>query len=227
MLDAIRREKSNRAGQGRKWLSAASAEIQETCQNSAMSELTRGRLLAHEKIYEGRIVSLEVDQIEIGGRTYLREVVRHPGGVVILALAQDGRIPFVRQHRYPPEEVLLELPAGKLDRGEDPETSAARELEEETGLRPLRMQKVFSFYTSPGFCDELLHLYFAAEVETTQPNPEADESLTLEFYRFDEALALVNQGEIRDGKTILALLWYAGRTSGSYSAPSPRETHLR
>jgi len=214
-------------GQGRKWMSAVSAEIQQTCQNSAMSELTRGRLLAHEKVYEGRIVSLEVDQIEIDGRTYLREVVRHPGGVVILAVAEDGRIPFVRQHRYPLEGELLELPAGKLDRGEDPEASAARELEEETGLRPLRLEKVFSFYTSPGFCDELLHFYFATQVARTQPNPEADECLTLEFYRLDEALPLVDQGEIRDAKTILALLWYAGRTSGCCSAAPARENSLR
>ncbi|GAB4236952.1 MAG: ADP-ribose pyrophosphatase [Acidobacteriota bacterium] len=147
--------------------------------------------------------------MEIDGKIYLREVVRHPGGVVILALLPDGRIPFVKQHRYPLGEELLELPAGKLDHPERPEVCAARELEEETGLRPIAIRHVCSFYTSPGFCDELLHFYFAPQVEKTEAQPEADEDVTVELYTLDEALYLVEKGALRDGKTILALLWLA------------------
>jgi ADP-ribose pyrophosphatase len=170
----------------------------------------RGTLLKRSNIYEGRILDLIVDEIEINGMRTLREVVRHPGGVVVLARRGDGRIPFVRQHRYPMDRDLLELPAGKLDPGEEPRSSAARELEEETGLRPLSLTHVFSFYTSPGYCDELLHFYYTDRVETVAPNPEPDEELALEYYTPEDALELIARGEIVDGKTITALYWLRG-----------------
>ena len=174
-----------------------------------MSLLERGKLLSARRVYEGKIVDLEVDEIEISGMQTIREVVRHPGGVVILARDLDGKIPFVRQHRYPLEEDLLELPAGKLDAGEPPEVSAARELEEEVGLRPVSIRKISSFYTSPGFCDELLHFFFADEVEKVDVNPEPDEHLIIEHYSLDQAIQMIADGQIRDGKTITALYWLA------------------
>ena len=131
----------------------------------------QGRILDSQCIYEGKIVRLEVDQLEFGGRATIREVVRHPGGVVLLGIRDDGLIPFVRQLRYPMQEKVLELPAGKLDPGEDPREAAAREMEEETGYRPVDLEHVFSFYSTPGFCDELLHLFYSSQLIETARNP--------------------------------------------------------
>ncbi len=158
-------------------------------------------------VYSGRIVDLIVDKIEVKGQETIREVVRHPGGVVVLVDQADGTIPFVRQNRYPMGKDLLELPAGKLDPGEDPRDSAARELEEETGLKPEYLDHVASFYTSPGFCDELLHLYYTNRVLTTQTRFDHDEEISIERYSLDEAIELCNRGEIQDAKTLIALFW--------------------
>ncbi len=126
---------------------------------------------------------------------------------MILAELPDGRIPFVRQLRYPMNQVLLELPAGKLNRGEEPAVSAARELEEETGFRAISLEQVFSFYPTPGFCDELLHFFYTDELQQGSPNLEPDEDITVEFYRLEEALEMTKGGQINDGKTLLGLLW--------------------
>ncbi|HXK58426.1 MAG TPA: NUDIX hydrolase [Acidobacteriota bacterium] len=158
-------------------------------------------------IYSGRIVELVVDTIEVNGREAVREVVKHPGGVVILVETEDGQIPFVRQTRYPLGKPLLELPAGKLDPGEQPATSAARELEEETGLRPICLKHVFSFYSSPGFCTEILHLFYTNRFERTTSNFDHDEDIVVEYFSLDEALEMCRSGQIVDGKTMLALYW--------------------
>ena len=169
----------------------------------------RRRLPAMKRkhIYAGKIVDLIVDTVESNGKEYLREVVRHPGGVVVLVELNDGRIVFVRQSRYPMNQELLELPAGKLDPGEDPEATAARELEEETGLRPEYLTRIYSYYLSPGFCDELLHFYYTHRVEETVSNPDEDEEITVEFHSLEEALEMSARGEIIDAKTLVALLW--------------------
>jgi len=179
-----------------------------------MEEFPRGKLINHNRIYSGRIVDLVVDTIEIGGTEHIREVVRHPGGVVFLGETADGSIPFVRQLRYPLDRVLLELPAGKIDPNEDPATSAAREMEEETGLRPLGAEFVLSFYSSPGFCDEKLHLFYANRLEKTAPNLEQDEHLRVEFHSLNEALEMARKGEIEDAKTLVALLWLKAKRAG-------------
>lgn len=166
-----------------------------------------GKLIRREQIYSGKIVELLVDHIEVQGREALREVVRHPGGVVILAEVEPDRIPFVRQHRYPMDQFLLELPAGKLEPGEDSAQHAARELEEETGFRPETLDHVCSFYSSPGYCDELLHLYYTDSVRKTSMNLEEGEELEVEFYSLSEALGLCFRGGIVDAKTMVALLW--------------------
>ena len=155
-------------------------------------------LVDRKHLYSGKIVELIVDTVNIKGEDRVREVVRHPGGVVILAELPDGRISFVRQLRYPMNQVLLELPAGKLNRGEEPAVSAARELEEETGFRAISLKPVFSYYPTPGFCDEL---------QQGSPNLEPDEDITVEFYRLEEALEMTTDGRINDGKTLLGLLW--------------------
>ncbi len=164
-------------------------------------------LLKRNNVYSGRLLDLVVDKIEINGRETVREVVRHPGGVVVLAELAGGKIPFVRQTRYPMGKKLLELPAGKRDPGEEPETSAARELEEETGLRPDYLRHVFSFYSSPGFCDELLHLYYTDQVTETSDNLEHDEDIVVEYYSLEEAMQLSIEGRIVDAKTLTAVFW--------------------
>ena len=174
----------------------------------------QGRILDSQCIYDGKIVRLEVDQLEFDGRATIREVVRHPGGVVLLGIRDDGLIPFVRQLRYPMQEEILELPAGKLDPGEDPREAAAREMEEETGYRPVNLKHVFSFYATPGFCDELLHLFYSPQLIKTARKPEFDEYLEVEFYTPDEALQLALSGKIRDAKTLTGVLWKAVQDRG-------------
>lgn len=169
----------------------------------------RGKLKRRRKLYQGKIVDLIVDDIELDGERYVREVVRHPGGVVVVGRNWEGRIPFVRQHRYPMNQNLLELPAGKIDAGEEPRISAARELEEETGYCAADLDLVYRFYSSPGFCDELLYLYSASGLEKRGKNLEQDEIVEVEEYRLDEALQMLEKGEILDAKTIVALLWLA------------------
>ena len=164
-------------------------------------------LVERKLVYSGRIVDLIVDKIEVNGREAIREVVKHPGGVVILVESEDGRIPFVKQIRYPLGKPLLELPAGKLDPGEEPSQCAARELEEETGIRPAHLNHVYSFYPSPGFCTELLHLYHTDRFERTASNFDQDEQIEVEYHSLEDALEMCRKGEILDGKTILALHW--------------------
>jgi ADP-ribose pyrophosphatase len=164
-------------------------------------------------IYSGKIVDLIVDTIEVHGKPTTREVVRHPGGVVILAEMKDGRIAFVRQHRYPLNQELLELPAGKLEPEEQPEISAARELEEEIGFRPDSLEHIFSYYPTPGFCNELLHFYYTNHLQETSVNPEEDEDIVVEFYSLSEAIEMAEVGEIKDGKTLLALFWLQWKRS--------------
>jgi len=158
-------------------------------------------------IYSGKIIDIVVDTIEVQGEPATREVVRHPGGVMIMAEMEDGRIAFVRQHRYPLDQKLLELPAGKLEPQEKPEISAARELEEEIGFRPDSMEHIFSFYSTPGFCDEILHFYYTNRMQKTSVNPADGEDIVVEFYSLEEAINMVCRGEITDGKTLLALFW--------------------
>lgn len=176
-----------------------------------MNPLKKHRVLNRRTIYQGKIIDLVVDDIQIDGKEYIREVVRHPGGVVILAQLPDGTIPFVKQHRYPMDEILLELPAGKLDPGEDPARAAGREFEEETGYRAIGLERFLAGYTSPGFCDELLHFFYADRTQPGTVDREEDEIMQVERLSLEEALALADQGKIVDVKTLLALYWLDAR----------------
>jgi ADP-ribose pyrophosphatase len=165
-------------------------------------------VLEQKHLYSGRIIGLHVDKIILpGGQQTIREVVTHPGGAVALAMLNDGKVLFVRQPRYPVGRDLLELPAGKLDTGEDPAKSVLRELEEETGYRAGKVRLLCSFYTSPGFCNELLHLFLAEDLIPTRQNLEHDEQISVEQYSLPEAMQMVRDGKIRDAKTIIGLLW--------------------
>jgi ADP-ribose pyrophosphatase len=160
-----------------------------------------------KRIYEGRILDLEVDRVSLpSGGEAAREVVRHKGAVVVLPLHEDRRVEFVRQHRYPTGEVLVELPAGKLDPGEEPISCAGRELAEETGWRPVEIHELGSFFTTPGFTDEVLHAFIATPLE---PAPDItrdpDEAIANVTMTVEEALGACRQGTIRDSKTIATL----------------------
>ncbi len=160
-----------------------------------------------KSIYQGNILDLEVDRVLLAsGNEASREVVRHKGAVVVLPLHEDRKIEFVRQYRYPMGEILLELPAGKLDPGEEPLECAGRELAEETGWRPVEVHALGSFFTTPGFTDEVLHAFIATPLEpapdVAQDPDEAIENVTITV---EEALNACGNGTIRDGKTIATL----------------------
>jgi len=162
-----------------------------------------------ETVYDGRIVRLEVDRVRLpSGGESVREVVRHAGAVVVLPVHDDGTVVLLRQFRYPTGEVLLEAPAGKLDvAGESAEACARRELTEETGLEAGTMRPLGSFYTSPGFSDEILHCFAATGLGAADEPPESEPEI-LEVVRLSatELEDAIRSGSIRDAKTLAVLL---------------------
>lgn len=164
--------------------------------------------LSSQTIYAGKIVTLNVDQARLpDGNNALREVVKHPGGVCVLALLEDGTVPMVRQFRYPLGDVMLELPAGKLEYGEEPHPAAIRELGEEVGLEPDgELIDLGAMYVSPGFCTEKLHMYLARKVHPVPVHPDEDEFLDVVYLPFEKLVEEVMAGHIEDGKTVAAVL---------------------
>lgn len=142
------------------------------------------------------------------GQEHVREIVRHPGAVVILPLLDDGRICFVRNYRVAVEQAMIELPAGTLEPDEDPAETAVRELAEETGYRAARIEHLLTFCMSPGILDERMHLYLAVGLEPGPMALEPGEDIQPLRYTWDEALEMVRQGEICDAKTLAGLLYY-------------------
>lgn len=161
--------------------------------------------------FVGRLISLRVDEVERpDGRRATREIVGHPGAVAILAW--DGaRVGMVRQWRHAAGDVLLEIPAGTMEPGEDPETTARRELGEEMGVAAAAWATGPSFYTAPGFCTERLTLFLATELEETQVEAPDDEDVEQEWLPLAEALGAIEDGRIADAKSIAGILWLAGR----------------
>jgi ADP-ribose pyrophosphatase len=167
----------------------------------------RGRTLETRRVFDGKVLALDVDEVEEpGGVRGRREVVRHRGSVAALPVLDDGRVVLVRQYRHAVEQRVWELPAGRLDPGESPEAGARRELEEEVGLRAGGLEKLLAFYTTPGFCDELIHVYRATRLVDVPARPEHDERIEVRRLGLDEARAMIARGEIREGKTLVALL---------------------
>lgn len=157
--------------------------------------------------YQGIVVNIRVEQVELpnGART-MREVVEHPGGAAIVPIDADGNVYCVRQYRYPFGKTLLEIPAGKLEPGEDPADCAVRELGEETGLIAGRMTPLGLLYTSPGFSDEVLYLYLAQELTQGQAHPDPNEFVNMEKHPIGELTDMISRGEIRDAKTQVGIL---------------------
>ena len=151
-----------------------------------------------------------------------REVVRQRGSVAALPVLDDGRVVLVRQYRYAVDAFVWELPAGRRDPGETPEEGARRELEEEVGLRAGALEPLLVFWTTPGFCDEVMHLFRATGLEPVPPRPEADEKIESATFTLEEAIEMVKRGEIREGKTLVALLLEA-----QPEAPAERQAFRR
>lgn len=162
------------------------------------------------RVYDGRILALDVDEVLLqNGHTATREVVRHHGGVCVLAMDDNDNVLFVRQFRYPYDEVLLELPAGKIEPGEDPAACGMRELEEETGHAAGTFTFLSRVYPSPGYVDEVLHLYLAWNLKPTAQRLDEDEFLEVEKIPFERAVSLCLDGTITDAKTLVSLLKYS------------------
>ncbi len=169
--------------------------------------------IATRRIHDGW-VGLRIDTLRFpSDRESTTEVVEHPGGVTLVAFHPDGRLLLVRQYRHPAGRSLLELPAGTLDPGESPESCAERELQEETGYRPARLERLGGFYTAPGYCSEYLHVFLASDLIESRLEGD-EEAINLEPTPLEEALRLVAVGEIEDAKTAAALLLYL-RKQGS------------
>ena len=169
-------------------------------------------LIGSQPIYEGRVVSLRVDEIEVAsGRNVRREVVDHPGAVVVVPIDDQGRILWVRQHRYAVGRDLLELPAGTLEHGETPEATARRELPEETGFAAAQWQRLGGFFTAPGFCTEYIHAFLATALTPEYAQGDEDEEMEVVPLSLDESLARIDSGEVEDAKSIAAILYYIRR----------------
>ncbi|MBU8879200.1 NUDIX hydrolase [Bacillus sp. FJAT-29790] len=161
-----------------------------------------------EKIFTGKVISLQLEDVELpNGKTSKREIIKHPGAVAVLALTDDHKIVMVEQYRKALEKTIVEIPAGKLEFGEDPEVCAKRELEEETGYGCKEMEWLISFYTSPGFADEIIHLYIAKGLEKKENAAplDDDEFVNLMELTLEEAELLLQEKKIYDAKTAYAV----------------------
>jgi len=172
-----------------------------------MDNHLRETLLDSKSVFTGKMINLRVDNVQLpDGKKAAREVVEHPGAVAVVPILPDGRIILVKQYRHPVGEVTWEVPAGKLDKKEDPEGCAYRELEEETGYKAKKMRKLTAFFTTPGFTNEVIHLYAAQDLEETSQKTDDDEFIdVMEISRAD-AMWMIRSGEIKDAKTIIGIL---------------------
>ena len=163
--------------------------------------------VSRQEIFHGRIVDLRVDTVRLpNGHLTTREVIDHPGGVAVVAIDENDNVLTVKQYRYAFKTVLEEIPAGKLERGEDPAAAARRELSEETGLTADHWRKLTVLETTPGFCNERIHLYLATGLHAGKTHPDEDEFVCTLRMPLSDAVQKVMDGTFRDGKTALALL---------------------
>jgi ADP-ribose pyrophosphatase len=168
------------------------------------------RLIEKQVIYDGAKVRLEVHHLEDEdtGKRHKREVVVHPGAVVVLAIDDQDRVLLIRNRRYAIDQILIELPAGTLEKKEDPMNCAGRELLEETGYLARRLKPIGSYFTSPGILTEKMYAFAAYDLQKKQTALEEGEEIELEPTPMDEALRMIGDGRIQDGKTIATLLMY-------------------
>lgn len=174
------------------------------------------KTIRSERIYEGKIINLKVDEVSLpNGHTSKRELIEHPGAVAIVAITAEKKIIMVEQYRKALERSIIEVPAGKLEKGEEPETTARRELEEETGYTADSLQLIQSFSTSPGFADEVVHLFFAEGLRKSESGAVTDDDEFVELMEVtvEEAEQMMQDNRIYDAKTAFAVLWAKQRLS--------------
>ncbi|GFN35428.1 NUDIX hydrolase [Tepidimicrobium xylanilyticum] len=166
------------------------------------------KTMKSERVYEGKIVNLRVDTVELPGKKYSkREIVEHPGAVGIIPIKEDGSLILVKQYRKPVEKMLLEIPAGKIEINEEPKETAIRELIEETGFKANKMEYILEFYTSPGFTNEKVYLFLATDLEFVKQDPDENEYIQVKEIPIHKLIDMVNKGEITDSKTIISIFF--------------------
>lgn len=176
-------------------------------QRPAKSAVVTETLVSSERAFEGRLISLRVDQVELeDGKLARREVVEHRGAVAIVALTADNQVALVEQWRHAAGEALVEIPAGTLDPEEDPAECALRELGEETGFTAGRLDHVVSFWSAPGFTTEKMYLFLARDLKPVQAEADEDERIDAFLVPWQEALAMCADGRIQDAKSIAGIL---------------------
>lgn len=172
--------------------------------------------MGSRRAYTGRVINVDVDQVRFpNGSVGELEMVRHPGASAVVPFlsdpgGDDPQLLLIRQYRYAAEGYLYEIPAGRLDPGEDPRDCAIRELREETGCRASHVEHLYTVYTTPGFTDEKIHIFMASGLQRGEAAHEADEFMEVEAVTLTRALELIRDGEIRDGKTAVGILYAAG-----------------
>lgn len=164
------------------------------------------KTISEERKYSGNIINVNRATVLLpGGKQATRDIVRHPGASVVVPITDDWELLLVKQYRKPCEMVSLELPAGKLDEGELPETCAIRELREETGYVPENIQKVMDIHSTPGFSDEVLHMYVATGLKEGTSCPDEDEVISCWKYPVSQCIQMIQNGQITDAKTIIGI----------------------
>jgi ADP-ribose pyrophosphatase len=163
-------------------------------------------LLSTKRVYSGKVLKLDLDTVALpNGRTTELEILRHPGASAVVPLKEDGRVVLIRQLRHATGGFIYEIPAGKLDPQEDPRVCAARELEEEVGYCAGHLELLTSIWTAPGFTDEVIHIFLGTNLEVGEQNLDQDEVLEIVEWPLEEAISKIQDGTIRDAKTIIGL----------------------
>lgn len=165
------------------------------------------KVIESRRIYEGRVINLRVDTVEARGALHKMEIVEHSGAVVVIAQPAPDEIVLVRQHRHAIGEDTWEVCAGGIDPGETPEQAAIRELREETGYRARTIHRLWSAYSAPGFCNELLHFYHTDSYDVGEPEPDAEEEIEVATFPLKRVMEMIERDELRDAKTQVAVLW--------------------
>ena len=166
---------------------------------------TKDHCVSTERIWEGTIINLRVDTLDVDNTLATREVVEHNGGVVIAGMTKEDKVVLVKQYRYSIDRELIELPAGRIEAGEDPYPAAQRELTEETGYHAENWQELSRMYSAPGFCNEIIYIYLAENLTYKGKNLDFDEETEVIELTLTEAWAMVHNGQIQDAKTIAGL----------------------
>jgi ADP-ribose pyrophosphatase len=165
------------------------------------------KLISSERIYEGRVINLRVDTVETQKGTHKLEIVEHSGAVVVIAQPAPDEIVLVRQYRHAIGETTWEVCAGGIDPGETAEEAAIRELREETGFRARAIERLWSAYSAPGFCNELLHFFHTDAYDVGEPEPAGEEEIEIATFPLKRVREMIERDELRDAKTQIAVLW--------------------